>query len=74
MAAAEGPARFFRDHPVLYGLSVSAAAGAAVAMELRSARSRGAAKLGWGLLSLLEWGIVVGLLTLPREAPGGRDA
>jgi hypothetical protein len=69
---AAGPARFFADHPALYRLSVLLAAGSAIVMEVRSATARGPArKAGWGLLALVEWGVVVGLLALPLD---GREA
>lgn len=70
-----GPARFFAAHPGLHALSVALATGAAVALEARSACAKGPLrKAGWGILSLLEWGIVVGLMTLPRQGSGDEDS
>jgi hypothetical protein len=62
-----GPARFFSDHPVLHAVSLSGAGSATVLFALRAARSRGARRLGWSALALLEFAIVVGMGTLERK-------
>lgn len=68
---APGPARFFARHPLLFAGSVALAAGSAILLEARSALAKGPArKVGWSLLALIEWGIVAGLLTLPRGRQG----
>ena len=44
--------------------SIALASLAALAMRRRARHASGARRLGWHALSLMQWGIVVGLLGL----------
>lgn len=73
--AADGPARFFAAHPGLYAASLALAAGSAALLEARSALAKGPLrKAGWGVLALVEWGIVAGLLLLPFDEVADPDS
>lgn len=67
--AAEGPARFFRDHPALYRAAVGAAAGTAIYAAASAARTRSAPRrIGFMALAVLTAGQAVGLVGLRGRA------
>jgi hypothetical protein len=62
------PGEVLASHPALCALSVAGAASAGATMAARAVRARGHARLAWGALAALEFGIVAGIVFSVVEA------
>ena len=77
LRAADGPGRFFADHPAVYWLSLAGSGGASAYALMRVGSPRGGRRLLWAAMAVMETGISVGMIRARntavmalREAPG----
>lgn len=65
-----GPGKYLVGHPVAYAASLVGASWAAAIFATRAGHSRGAKRIGWAALAVLELAIFLGILSLRRsQAP-----
>jgi hypothetical protein len=69
--AADGPGRFFADHPVVYRLSLTGSCGASAYALLRVRSPGGDRRPLWAALAVLEAGITAGIILARNSALGG---
>lgn len=66
--AADGPGRFFADHPAVYRLSLAGSIGASVHALMRAGSPRGDRRPLWAAIAVLEAGITVGIIRARNSA------
>lgn len=66
----QGPPRYLSEHPAALALALSGAGTAAGVFATRAARTSGAKRFGWALLTLLQFAIFIGILSLRRPRTG----
>jgi hypothetical protein len=67
--AADGPGRFFADHPVVYRLSLAGSCGASAYALLRVGSPGGDRRRRlWAALAVLEAGITAGIIRARKSA------
>jgi len=62
-----GPVGYLAEHSTARALSLSGAGTAAGVFATRALRSRGARRVGWALLAVLQVVIFVGILNVRRQ-------
>jgi hypothetical protein len=66
--AADGPGRFFANHPAVYRLSLAASSGASVYALMRVGSPGGDRRSLWAAMAVLEAGITVGIIRARNSA------
>jgi hypothetical protein len=74
LMAADGPGRFFAQHPAVYWLSLAGSSGASVCALMRLGSPRGGRRLPWAAMAVVEAGITVGMIRAKNSADGGLAA
>jgi hypothetical protein len=66
--AADGPGRFFANHPAVYRLSLAGSGGASAYALMRVGSPRGDRRPLWAAMAVLEAGITVGIIRARNSA------
>jgi hypothetical protein len=61
---ANGPGRYFAEHPAAYRLALAGSAGTAAYAAVRAIRATGTQRVAWTALALLEAGIAAGIVNV----------
>lgn len=66
--AADGPGRFFANHPAVYRLSLAGSSGASAYALMRVGSPGGDRRPLWAAMAVLEAGIAVGIIRARNSA------